>query len=414
VGLGKGETMRIAATGRAWLAALLVVGFAASCGKREPATGTAQQGGRVVAKVGNRDIHESQLDAIIKNLPQHEQSEYSGARGKIRLLDQMVSRDLLLQAAESRGLDKDPEVHQQLDDFRTNILVQAYQRKLVEALPQPTEEQIKKYFDEHPQEFTIPARVNASWIKCATKAAAEKARKRVVEGKENFGEVARQVSTDKETAADGGLLGYFNPIGYIRGLGSGDRAQEFAKRAFEVEANEVGPVFQWEDGWAFIKVHEKTTERAEPFSRARDRIVARLHPAFNDSLLNLELTKLRGTYKVETFIDLDKELDGKTADELMTMATESSDPHDKIEYYRALLRKYPHYERADEAQFMVGFVYSEELQDFESARPEYQKVLQNYPDSQVKESAHYMIQNMGHGKMPDFEGQKVAPGGESK
>ena len=326
-----------------------------------------------------------------------------------------LPRELDLPGAEAQGIDKDPQVSKQLQELRTSILVQAYQRKMVDALPQPTEEQIKKYFDEHPQEFSIPARVNASWIKCATKADCERARKRIVDGKEEFAKVAAAVSIDKESAKDGGLLGYFNPIGYIRSIGSGEHSQEFAKHAFELEANDVGPVFQWDDGWAFIKLHEKTTERAEPFAQAHDRIAARLRPSFSDSLLSKELAKLRQSIKVETFVDIDKELENKTAEELMRLATESSDPHDKIEYYRALLRKYPHYERADEAQFMIGFVYSEDLQDFESARPEYEKVLKDYPDSQVKESAQYMIQNMGHGKMPDFEeGQKTAPGSDSR
>jgi len=214
--------------------------------------------------------------------------------------------------------------------------------------------------------------------------------------------VAREVSIDKCSATDGGLLGYFNPIGYVRCLDS-QRGPEFAKHAFELEANDVGPVFQWEDSWGFIKVHEKTTERAEPFDRVRDRIVARLRPTFSDSLLEAEVAKLRGKIKVEIFVDLDKELAGKSAEDLMKLATESGDPHDKIEYYRALLRKYPHYERADEAQFMIGFVYSEDLQDFESAKREYEKVLSDYSGSKLQDSATYMLQNMGHGHMPEFE-----------
>jgi peptidyl-prolyl cis-trans isomerase C len=400
----KGDVMRIAAK---WVIVLMLA-LSAACSKRpeqakEDAKGAKED--KVLAKVGDHEIREHQLDDVLSGMPQHQQKEFSGARGRMRLLDQLVNRELLVQEAQAMGLDKDPEVRKQLEDFRTGVLLQAYQRKMVESLPQPTPEQVKKYYEEHKQEFVVPARVNASWIKCSTKAECERARKRVVDGKEEFGLVAREVSIDQATAQDGGLLGYFNPVGYVRGLDS-ERGPVFAKHAFELEAGDVGPVFQWEDGWGFIKVHEKSTERAEPFERAETRISAMLRPSFNDSMLNIELAKLRDKHKVQTFIDIDKELEGKSADELMKLATETSEPHDKIEYYRSLLRKYPHYERADEAQFMIAFVFSEELQDFDKAKPEYEKVIANFPNSQIKESAQYMLQNMGHGKMPSFEDER--------
>ncbi len=87
----------------------------------------------------------------------------------------------------------------------------------------------------------------------------------------------------------------------------------------------------------------------------------------------------------------------------MRLATETASSLDKIEYYRALIEKYPHHERADEAQFMIGFELSEQLKDFEAAREEYQKVIDNYPESSVRESAEWMIQNMGSGAPPPFE-----------
>jgi peptidyl-prolyl cis-trans isomerase C len=401
--------------GQAWLRLGLVIGFGlgAACSKSDQ---PAVQGGgttgddAVVAEVGDRKIRQSEVDRIIESLPTHQRGEFGGVRGRQRLVDQLVNRELMLKAAEERKLDQDPQVRRQIDEFRTTALVNAYQRQLMETMPKPSEAQIRAYFDSHPEEFVIPARINASWIKCRTKAEAERARKRIVDGDEHFGTVAQEVSVDTESRKDGGLLGYFNPTGYVRGIGS-ERGAEFAVHAFELEVGDVGPLFQWDDGWAFIKVHEKTSERAEPFERAKDRIAARLQPALSDSIMQAEFDGLRQRYAVKTHIDLDKELEGKSAEDLMRLATEANDARDKIEYYRVLLRKYPRYERADEAQFMVGFVLSEELQDFEAARPEYQKVIDSYPDSDIKESAQYMLQNMGQGRMPDFDAPEGSRGG---
>jgi tetratricopeptide (TPR) repeat protein len=296
-----------------------------------------------------------------------------------------------------------------MEDIRRGLLLQAYQKKMRDALPNPTDEDLRRYFDEHPSEFVIPARVNASWIKCATKADAERARRRILVKGEKFADVAREVSTDRTTAVDGGLLGYFNPTGYIRSVGPDTT---FARHAFDLEAGDVGDVFPYKDGWAFIAVHEKMTERAETFDHAKDRIRAKLTPSLSDSLVQAELTRLRGQYKVEILLDPDKELEGTPADEILRMATEASDPQDRIDYYRALLRMYPKYERADEAQFMIGFMYSEELHDFDKARPEYQKVINTYPDSDIRNSAQYMLEHMGEGTaLPNFQDAPEDAGG---
>jgi peptidyl-prolyl cis-trans isomerase C len=387
------------------MAALALV-LLGACGRgdkpaTEGQTGDTAAQNEVLAKISGDPIRAREIEELRERVPAHQRSQYEGARGTLRLLNQLVDRDLLVKAAVDAGLEKDPEVAKQMEEIRRSLLLQYYQKKLVDALPKPSDEDIRKYFDEHPEEFEIPARVNASWIKCATKADAEKARRRIIVKGEDFGTVAREVSIDRASARDGGLLGYFNPTGYIRSVGP-DTA--FARKAFELEAGDIGEVFQYQDGWAFIKIHEKTTERAEPFERAQDRIRGRLTPGFTEELLQQELARLRSKYKVEIMLDVDKELEGKSADELMRLATEATEPHDKIDYYEALLRRYPTYARADEARFMIGFMYSEELHDLARARVEYEKVLSDYPQSSIRESAQYMLQHMGEGaQMPDFE-----------
>ena len=85
------------------------------------------------------------------------------------------------------------------------------------------------------------------------------------------------------------------------------------------------------------------------------------------------------------------------------MASDAAAPQDRIDIYRVLLQKYPHHERADEAQFMIGFLTSENLQDYEAARREFQKVLDDYPDSEMRNDALYMLQNLGRTDLPAFE-----------
>jgi len=380
----------------------LAVALAVACGRKAGDAPREADKSAPLARVGGRTITQKDVDDAMQQIPQSRAREFEGARGKLRIIELLVDRQLMLKAAADAGLDREPEFVRQTQQFRDGLLLQGYQRRMIEALPKPTDVQLRQYYDDHAAEFTTPARINASWIKVATKAAADRARHRIVERGENFADVAREVSIDTETRADGGLLGYFNPTGYIRSIGA-DKP-EFAARVFELEPDDVSEVFAWDGGFAFVKVHEKTSERQEPFERAVDRIRARLTPSFNDSLLQANLSDLRSKYKPQILFDAEKELEGKTAEELMKLATEAGDARDKIEYYRGLLKKYPNFARADEAQFMIGFAYSEELQDFDAARREYQAVIDNYPQSEMRESAQFMLQNMGRGSaLPDFE-----------
>ena len=371
---------------------------ALSCGKGQQAGG--EDGSRVLARVGDQSITQVHLDQTLASLPKHEQAQYDGSLGRRRLLDQMVNRLLLVAAAEKQGLDRDPEVLQRLREMRWNLLTSAYRNYLIEQMPKPSEEDLRAYYDAHHEEFVVLARVMASWIRCDTKEKAEAARRRVVSDGEHFGTVAREVTVDDCSREDGGLLGYFNPEGYVPCVG---RKPEFNKLVFELEADDVSQVFPWEGTWAIVKVHEKTTERQEPFSTARERIAARLRPQLTDSVLTAELDRLRGSMRVETYLDPMAELSEKSAEELMQMATEATSPQDKIDFYKALLEKYPHHERADEAQFMIAFVISEELKDYDAARLEYQKVLDRYPDSDIRDSVLYMLQNLGRQDIPALD-----------
>jgi len=386
-----------------WGVVLAVVLGVLACSKGEKG---AESPDRVLARVGKEKITEADMREAIDAMPKHEQAQYQTVMGRKRLLDMLVDRLLLVAAAEDKGMDQTPDVTSRMEEMRRSLLTAAYRDYMVEQLPKPTEEDLKAYYDGHHEEFTVLPRVNASWIKCATKAKAEAARQRVVGKGEHFGTVAREVSIDECSKKDNGLLGYFNPAGYVRCIGN---RPEFSQRVFELEAEDVSEVFPWDNGWAIVKVHEKTTERQEPFSKARDRIAARLRPQLSDSLLQAELQLLRQRIGVEMLVDAAAELADKSAEDLMKMATEGSSPIDKIEIYKVLLQKYPHHERADEAQFMIGFVLSEELHDYDTARKEYQKVLDNYPDSDVRDSVLYMMQNMGRNEAPEFQEAQPAP-----
>lgn len=48
-----------------------------------------------------------------------------------------------------------------------------------------------------------------------------------------------------------------------------------------------------------------------------------------------------------------------------------------------------------QAQFMIAFIYAENLKDLEKAREEFTKFIQDYPEDPLVESAKWELENMG-------------------
>ncbi len=94
----------------------------------------------------------------------------------------------------------------------------------------------------------------------------------------------------------------------------------------------------------------------------------------------------------------------KTEEELYTMAQEAlnkGNSQDALKYYQQILKEYPQSSNNYKAQFMIGYVYSEQLNDTLKAKEAYRKVIEQYPNCDLVESARWMMENAGK-KSLDF------------
>ncbi|MBD3165065.1 tetratricopeptide repeat protein [bacterium] len=77
---------------------------------------------------------------------------------------------------------------------------------------------------------------------------------------------------------------------------------------------------------------------------------------------------------------------------------EAGDFRQAIETYRQIVAKYPEGDRSDEAQFMIGFLYANELQEIDKAKEAYGVFLDRYSetaDSGMVMSAKWEVANLG-------------------
>jgi peptidyl-prolyl cis-trans isomerase C len=168
---------------------------------------------------------------------------------------------------------------------------------------QVTEEEAKKYYDEHTDQFKQAEQVKASHIliKVAPDANDEKkteaknkiaaVQERLKKG-EDFATVAKE-SSEGPSKSSGGDLGFFQ-------RGQMDKA--FEEVAFALEPGTVSDVVETRFGYHIIKVDEKKPETTLSFSDEKDKIEQFLKQQKTREKIEAYLEVLRKKAKIDKFI----------------------------------------------------------------------------------------------------------------
>jgi foldase protein PrsA len=88
---------------------------------------------------------------------------------------------------------------------KLSLLSQKIQQKIIKDQVKPTQAEMQKYYNEHKLLYSVPANRAVEIILTKTEAAAKSAKKEVESGK-SFASVAKRVSIDPTSKANGGLL----------------------------------------------------------------------------------------------------------------------------------------------------------------------------------------------------------------
>jgi peptidyl-prolyl cis-trans isomerase SurA len=190
-----------------------------------------------------------------------------------------------------------------MDDLRRNLekqmIISRVQSNEVMGKVGISEEEARKYHDEHLQEFTKPGSVTLREIFVAlpaddkdVDAAADKEtrdhvealRKRVTSGGEAFEKVASEAST-APSRANGGLIGPLNEAELAPAL------QELLKK---MKPGDVSDVIRTPKGYQLLQLESRTEPQVLTAEQARDQIADRLFDQKRRVELQKYLLKLRG------------------------------------------------------------------------------------------------------------------------
>jgi parvulin-like peptidyl-prolyl isomerase len=417
-------------------ALIALAGLAFAAGSPPPGTPPAKAGAAtdkapapspndVLVRLGKETITRGDVQARLDDMPEQLRANYLTAEGRQQLLDRMIEERVWLMAALKSGVADRPKVKAQLDQQRRDLLIRTWVTEVMAGNPAPTDSESRAWYDAHLSDYKVPATITVRHIQTATEAQGRRVRALLKAGGD-FVKLAKSYSTDSLTRLNGGMLGAVSHDGQFSVIG---RQPALADSAFALAAGKVGGPWKGEPvasavpkpgtpakteaAWHVIKVDEMHPETTRPFEQVRPMIARQLTSERSRAFYNVRLDSLRkalgvkpDSAAIKRFVSQKKE-----PKEMFKEAQDKGPPAERIAAYKALLAEYPDSDVAPQAQFMIGFIQSEELKDYDQADASFRQLLARYPKSELAASAKWMVDHMRSEDAPAFAADSAAARG---
>jgi peptidyl-prolyl cis-trans isomerase C len=384
-------------------AVLVSVALAAPARKARRAAAAAPakaEGGKVLVRIGKEAITEADLQKRIEDIPEQFRAQYSTPDGKKQVLERLVEERVWLKAAQEAGVEQREEVRKQLERQRRDLVLRTYVNELMAGMPAVGDSEIAAYYAEHRDDYRVPANATVSHLQTKTQVDGKRLKQWLARG-QKWETLVQRYSADTTTRRNGGRLGTVTHEGFFPVLG---QQPALAESVFALGVGQVGGPWQTQGGWQLIRVESVVQDSLRPLEVVRPMIQRQLSAKRQQDFYKAKLDEVRARYGVVEDSTAIRQLLSarKSARELFEDAQKAGAPQARIDSYLKVLQEYPDSDVSPQAQFMVGFVYSEELKNYEQAEAAFRKLLERYPKSELAASARWMIEHMRTEEAPDF------------
>jgi len=164
------------------------------------------------AVVNGTPIPTSRVDEMVKEITAQKNAPPDSPELRVKVKDELVTREILLQAAEKLNLAKTPEVKTQLEIARQSIMIRALVNDFVKKNPVSDAEISAEYERIKAQAGDKEYHVRHILVKTEDEAKAIIAK---IKAGESFEELAKQ-SIDTGSAKNGGDLDWATPAAFVK------------------------------------------------------------------------------------------------------------------------------------------------------------------------------------------------------
>lgn len=237
----------------------------------------------VAATVNGTAISKNRVDLLIKQRAGMGQPDSPDMRKAI--IDQLAMQLIVSQEATKKGLDKNPEVIDQLELTKQSILANAFIQDYIKNHP-VSDDQLKSEYDKIKAQMT-GSEFKARHILVEKEAEAKDIIAKLKKGAK-FEKLAQEKSKDPGSKANGGDLGWFDPRGMV---------PEFSNAVAKLEKGKytTEPV-KSQFGYHVIMLEDSRPMQAPPFEQVK--------PGLTQQIQQQNLKKLVDEMKAKAKIEI--------------------------------------------------------------------------------------------------------------
>jgi parvulin-like peptidyl-prolyl isomerase len=273
----------------------------------------------VIVEIGDRQITHSQFEGYVASVVD-EQAPFAEGALKAELLSQFIEEQLLLMAAEAKGIRVDPnevealalQVENMADgrepansddvearrakirlDFESHLRVRKFIDEQVLKNLEVAEAEIASYYEEHREFYRRPEAVDVSQILVDSEDEATEILAELKKKPSRFEELAQERSMGPESARKG-HLGTFR---------KGELPPSFEREVFVLRKGRLSEVVKTDFGFHIFRVNEIRKSRDLELEEVADAIRVELLRQKSDELMALYIEELRQQYPVKVYGD---------------------------------------------------------------------------------------------------------------
>ncbi len=264
--------------------------FAAGCRKAPDADS------KILARVSNKTITLGDFKSRIAKLPPYYRDMIN--RNKKRYLDETVVETMFYEEAVRKGLNRDKEVREIINEAKKKILIAKLIKNEVEDKIRVGTPEMLAFYTEHKEDFKTPELWRASHILVSSESEARDILNEL-SGGASFEELAKAHSIDA-TATRGGDVGYFR---------MGQLVPEFEKACSELKVGETSGIVRTKFGFHIIKLTDKKEPAPEAYEKVKGAIGDELRKKKRSELFDKLVARLKEKYQVKIEEDVFESLE---------------------------------------------------------------------------------------------------------
>ncbi|MGV3661869.1 MAG: peptidylprolyl isomerase [Prosthecobacter sp.] len=233
----------------------------------------AQENDRLVGTIGDLELREGEVLASLGRLEGVEREALAQDPGTLKkLVQSMLVQRVILQQAMEQKWDEEPSIQLLLKNTREAAITDSYLKSVCKPpAAYPGDAELREAYAKSREALTVPRSFRLAQIFIGEQKGSDKkvedVRRRLKAGPEGFGQIARELSEEKESASRDGEIGWLNEK---------QIQPEILARLPKLSVNVVSEPVKLKDGWHILKVLDVREAFTPVFDQVRLQLAQRL------------------------------------------------------------------------------------------------------------------------------------------